>query len=351
MKTQLNTTIMALLLATISTAVTATDPTVTVTVPKTEAIVAVPTDTDSKTKDTVTVPTVTASKTPKALKVPTITVATNPIETITVTKDDLDAIIKDAVAIALKDASKKETTPEEDTSTPEETTLTETTSTKATDPKVETIVTVPTEATAAKKLATGYVGVSVGVSNLDMGIADLMNGASFDENNQGVKIFVGFDIDDKFSIEGHFANLGGGTISGKHNDSFTLNGKTYTFDIKKADGITSSTATASIDATTINYGVSSVYNFTNIYDFINPTNVNKITPFVKLGLHRWETKFDSGAINVDVDKLTTESGIDAFYGLGVSAEITDGISAKLEFERFGMNKDTDYVSLVIVSDY
>jgi hypothetical protein len=349
MKTQLNTTIMVLLLVTISTAVTATDPTVTATSPKTEAIVAVSTDTDTKTEDIATAPTVTASKTPKALKVPTITVATNPIETVTVTKEALAAIIKDAVAIALKDASKKGTTPTPEEVTPEEIISTETISTKATDPKVETIVTVPTEATAAKKLATGYVGVSVGASNLDMGITAL-GSTTFDENNHGVKIFVGFDIDDKFSIEGHFANLGGGTISVQNDGSFSLNGTTHNFEVINEDG-SPSTATASIDATTINYGVSSVYNFTNIYDFINPTNVNKITPFVKLGLHRWETKFDSGAINVDVDDLKTESGIDAFYGLGVSAEITDGISAKLEFERFGMNKDTDYVSLVIVSDY
>jgi hypothetical protein len=332
MKTQLNTTIMALLLTAISTTVTATD----------------------------TVATASKATTSTA---PTIATVTNLKEV--VTKDFSVADIKKDSKKAVKTAVLTPKTTTESTDTKAETTTTATTKvtdskekaiatkTEVTDPKVTkikitapVIVTVPTEATAAKKLPTGYVGVSVGASNLDMGITDL-NGTTFDENNQGVKIVVGFNVDEHLSIEGHFANLGGGTLSGKNSNTFLLNGTEYTFDVKDENG-EASTATALVDATTVNYGIAGVYNFINIYDF---ANTNKITPFVKVGLHKWETKFDSNAINVITDDLKTVSGTDAFYGVGVSAEITDGIRAKLEFERFGMNKDTDYISLVIVSDY
>jgi hypothetical protein len=332
MKTQLNTTIMALLLTAISTTVTATD----------------------------TVATTSKTTTSTA---PIVAIATNLKEV--VTKDFSVADIKKDSKKAVKTAvltpkTTTETTDpkaEAETATTATTKVTDTkatiatataTKTKVTDPKVTkikltapVIVTVPTEATA--KLATGYVGVGVGKSNLDLGITDLVN-TTFDENHHGVKVLLGFNVDEHLSIEGYFAHLGGGTISGKNGNTFDVNGKTYTFDVNSTD----TDAVASVDVSTINYGISGVYNFINIYDV---ANTNKITPFVKIGLHKWETKFNSDYINFDIDALETESGTDAFYGLGVSAEITDGIRAKLEFERFGMNKDTDYVSLVIVSDY
>ncbi len=317
MKTQINTTIMALLLATVSTTVTAADAHIAsnITTPQT----------------TVTAPVVETSTAPTITKK-------------TIVKDVDEKII----------ASKAVTPKTTEVANPKakaKTTTTETDKAKVAEVKFKMTapvkVTVPTKATVAKKLATGYVGFGVGKTNLDLGVTSLTD-TTFEENHQGVKIIVGFNVDKHLSIEGHFANLGGGTFSGKDNSSFSLNGTGYHFEVKESDGVTPSTAIVSVDASTLNYGISGVYNFINIYDV---ANTNKITPFVKVGLQKWETKFDSDAINVDTDALETISGSDAFYGVGISAQIADGVRAKLEFERFGMTSDTDYVSLVVVSDY
>jgi hypothetical protein len=310
MKTQINTTIMALLLATVSTTVTAADAHIAsnITTPQT----------------TVTAPVVETSTAPTITKK-------------TIVKDVDEKII----------ASKAVTPKTTEVANPKakaKTTTTETDKAKVAEVKFKMTapvkVTVPTKATVAKKLATGYVGFGVGKTNLDLGVTSLTN-TTFEENHQGVKIIVGFNVDKHLSIEGHFANLGGGTLSGKNGNTFSLNGTGYNF---KVD----SDATVLVDASTLNYGISGVYNFINIYDV---ANTNKITPFVKVGLQKWETKFDSDAINVNTDALETISGSDAFYGVGISAQIADGVRAKLEFERFGMTSDTDYVSLVVVSDY
>jgi hypothetical protein len=310
MKTQINTTIMALLLATVSTTVTAADAHIAsnITTPQT----------------TVTAPVVETSTAPTITKK-------------TIVKDVDEKII----------ASKAVTPKTTEVANPKakaKTTTTETDKAKVAEVKFKMTapvkVTVPTKATVAKKLATGYVGFGVGKTNLDLGVTNL-DSTTFDENHQGVKIIVGFNVDKHLSIEGHFANLGGGTFSGQNGNEFSLNGTGYHFEVD-------SDATVSVDASTLNYGISGVYNFINIYDV---ANTNKITPFVKVGLQKWETKFDSDAINVDTDALETISGSDAFYGVGISAQIADGVRAKLEFERFGMTSDTDYVSLVVVSDY
>jgi OOP family OmpA-OmpF porin len=186
-------------------------------------------------------------------------------------------------------------------------------------------------ALAAEESSQGYVGVSAGKSDIDTGIGSLTGTASLDESDTGIKIFAGFNINENFAIEGHYADLGEFSLSGNTNDTFVDEGTTYTFLV---DNVKVAMKVKSI-------GVAGIYKF-NIDD--------TITPFVKLGIQRWDEK-----ITVSVGTVSgsaEDDGTDPFYGLGASVSAADNIDVRAEFERFkGDDGHLDYASVGIAYNF
>ena len=166
---------------------------------------------------------------------------------------------------------------------------------------------------AAEESSQGYAGISFGQSTLDTGINSLTGTASLDEKDNATKIFAGFNIDENFAIEGHYANLGEATLSGNTGDRFTDEGTVYEFLV---DGVTVTAKVKSI-------GVAGIYKF-NVGD--------TITPFVKVGFHKWDNKISVSAGSVSGS--AEDDGTDVFYGLGASSAISDKIDFRVELERF-----------------
>ena len=130
-----------------------------------------------------------------------------------------------------------------------------------------------------------YAGISVGSpSSKDTG--DL---ASKDEKNATYKLFGGYSINQNISVEGHYSN--------KLTYLVDTNGDNYKMQ---------------------SYGVSAIYKM----PFEN------ITPFVKLGYHRW--KFSE---NEDGNPTINTTGNDLFFGLGISISLNDKVDFRIEAER------------------
>ena len=139
------------------------------------------------------------------------------------------------------------------------------------------------------------------------------------------------NINENFSIEGHYSDGGEISLSGNTGDRFTDEGTVYEFLV---DGVT---VKAELDS----IGVSGLYKF---------AVSDSITPFVKLGLHRWDEKVTVSAGTVSGS--AEDDGTDAFYGLGASAAISDKMDFRVEFERFKTdNGDFDYASAGIAYNF
>jgi OOP family OmpA-OmpF porin len=182
----------------------------------------------------------------------------------------------------------------------------------------------------AAESSQGYVGISYSKVDIDTGISSPTGTAVLDEKDNSIKLFAGLNIDENLAVEAHYIDFGEASLSGNNGDTFVEGGVTYQF-----------LTTASIKVEAESYGVSGLYKF----------NVgNDITPFVKLGLHKWEAKATVNAGSVTGSG--TVDGTDPFYGLGVSASVFENIDIRAEFERFEADsEDIDYKSIGVAYNF
>lgn len=176
----------------------------------------------------------------------------------------------------------------------------------------------------------GYIGVSYAKAEIDTGISSTTGTAALDEKDNSIKLFAGLNIDDNFAVEAHYIDFGEASLSGNNGDTFVEAGTTYQF-----------LTTASIKVEAESYGVSGLYKF---------NMDNNITPFVKFGFQKWEAKATVNAGSVT--GAGTVDGTDPFYGLGVSAPVSENIDIRAEFERFEADsEDLDYKSIGVAYNF
>lgn len=176
-----------------------------------------------------------------------------------------------------------------------------------------------------------YAGVSYGKSKVDTGVSNTTGTASLDENDNGFKFFAGINLNENFSIEGHYLDMGEAKLTGNNGDTFAFKGTTYTF--------TANNVVIKQEAKT--YGISGVLKLP-----INDT----VTPFAKVGFHKWDatSSIASSAGNASLD----DDGTDPFYGLGLSVSVTDNINVRAEFEHFEFDsEDADYASIGVAYSF
>lgn len=176
----------------------------------------------------------------------------------------------------------------------------------------------------------GYIGVSYAKAEIDTGISSTTGTAALDEKDNSIKLFAGLNIDDNFAVEAHYIDFGEASLSGNNGDTFVEAGTTYQF-----------LTTASIKVEAESYGFSGLYKF---------NMDNNITPFVKFGFQKWEAKATVNAGSVT--GAGTVDGTDPFYGIGVSAPVSENIDIRAEFERFEADsEDLDYKSIGVAYNF
>ena len=170
-----------------------------------------------------------------------------------------------------------------------------------------------------------YIGIGFGQSNFDSGVSNLTGTAKLDDTDTGFKLFAGYQFNNYFSLEGHYADFGEASLTGNTGDTFVIDGTTYAFTANNV----------SVKSEPTSLGLSAVLRY--------PVT-QSIEPFAKVGIHSWDV---DGAVTSTAGNVTTsDSGADALFGIGVNVAITDSLSARLEAERYNFDDDDlDFISI------
>ena len=172
-----------------------------------------------------------------------------------------------------------------------------------------------------------YLGGSFGRTDVDTGISALTGTAQLDDEDTGYKLFAGVDLNEIFSVEAHYADLGESSLTGNSGDTYILDGTLFTF---------SGTAGVVVEGTS--FGVSALARL--------PIE-GRIKPFAKFGVHFWD--LDAAFSSTFGSASLSDDGTDIFYGAGVEVMATDTLSARAEFERFDFGgDDVDFLSIGLI---
>jgi OOP family OmpA-OmpF porin len=167
-----------------------------------------------------------------------------------------------------------------------------------------------------------YIGASAGTSNFDDDIATgLITSGTVDTGSSGFKLFGGYQFGEHFGVELAYVDLGKADYSGSYFGAPVTGGKVEIWGLNMS-------------------GVG-----------ILPLN-STFAVFGKVGLFAWEAKAKDTTGGAQFSGYS--SGADFSLGAGLSVRFTKNISARVEWERFGLTGadfdlgNADLLSLGIV---
>lgn len=188
-----------------------------------------------------------------------------------------------------------------------------------------------------KKETKWFVGGGYLKSDADTGIGSLTGTASLDEEDNGFKIFAGYQLNPYVGFEIAYADLGTVSLTGNTGDTFVLDGTSYSF---LADDVT-----LDVETWTIDLGAT----FSLPLDKATGKEYMKyLTPFAKIGGFYWDQ--DASATGSGLNRTTTsEDGFDIYFGGGLSINIHKNFAITGEWLRYNGDDDIDTygVNLVI----
>lgn len=128
---------------------------------------------------------------------------------------------------------------------------------------------------------------------------------SYDDKDFAYKVFAGYQINQYFGVEGGFTDLG----------SYEATPSTAT-----------DTGHAKIDTYSL-----------NLFAVGTAPITDRFSGFAKLGLSRNHSKmkFNSSGVSFNATDSGSDSRYSVAWGWGLSADIADNISARVEYEDFG----------------
>jgi OOP family OmpA-OmpF porin len=149
-----------------------------------------------------------------------------------------------------------------------------------------------------------YIGASAGSTNFDSDIATgLITSGTVEKNSSGYKLTVGYEFGEHFSVEAAYVDLGKARYSGSFFGAPVTGGTVEVWGLNL-----SAVATLPLNSTFAVLG--------------------------KVGLFAWEAK--SKDTTGGLPFSDTVSGGDFSIGAGLSIRFTRNLSARVEWERFGL---------------
>jgi OOP family OmpA-OmpF porin len=158
---------------------------------------------------------------------------------------------------------------------------------------------------ASQALAQGfYIGAGGGSTDFDSDIAaGLITSGTVDKSSSGYKLFVGYEFNQYFGVEGAYVDLGKASYSGTYFGAPVTGG--------------------TVEVWGLNLSAVGTY----------PLN-STFAVFGKVGLFAWEAK--SKDTTGGIAFSDTVSGGDFSFGAGLSVRFTKNLRASVEWERFGL---------------
>jgi len=165
-----------------------------------------------------------------------------------------------------------------------------------------------------------YFGLATSHSEIDYG-ADvvLAGGATLDDQGSGFKAFGGYYFNSLVSVEAHYVDFGEASVQMPNASSVTRG----TSVITNNTGAISSTT---VDSTSFGFSAILTMPF------------EAVKPFLKVGMHSWDTSRIVGTGSADVF-ATSVDGIDFLRGVGFDVPVTNVFSTRLEYEVYDFDDD------------
>lgn len=148
-----------------------------------------------------------------------------------------------------------------------------------------------------------YIGGSVGQSKAKDACDDLGSvgfSGSCDDTDTGAKIFLGYQFNKNFAVEGGYVDLGKAKASG------TISG---------------SPASGEAKADTWQLSAVGIWPMANNFSLLG-----------KIGVHRWDLDTQGSAFGVTVS--ASDKGTDLTFGFGAGYEFNKNLGLRVEWERF-----------------
>ena len=175
-----------------------------------------------------------------------------------------------------------------------------------------------------------YVGASIGISNSDASASDLdadlaalghTSSSTLDDTNEGWKLYAGYRLEQPFSIELGYVELG---------------------------EITSTISTTSTDIEDFNADVAEVHPFLGKGVYLagqfSPLDRGPVEVGLRAGAWAWDADVESKSApagDLDID----QDGVDPLIGLVVLFELTRYLELRIEYEKYYQDdQDADFLS-------
>lgn len=176
----------------------------------------------------------------------------------------------------------------------------------------------------------GYIGISTGSVKLDTGVTGLTGSASLDEKDTSFKLMAGKNITPTVSIEGFYVDYGEASVTGNAGDQFTIEGITLAFVVN--NGKLESSASA--------FGASALFNRS-----VSPAT----SLYGEIGLARWDAEVNQSGPGIGTSTLTSDTGIDLYFGVGMKFNLNTQFSLALDYEIHEVDdSDVDLLSFYLI---
>lgn len=171
----------------------------------------------------------------------------------------------------------------------------------------------------AKDYGPWYIGADYGISFTDSGVDSTTGSTSLDDKNSSYRFTFGYKFKNVkyLAMELQYLNFGNSEISGNNGDTFTIDGRTYTFN---ADDVSLMTSGDS-------FGSSIVVDF--------PID-NDIIPYARFGYHLWQFKTTGSSSVGNYNGLNDGGNI--FYGFGTKVNLVKRLDAKIEYQNLEISQ-------------
>jgi len=167
-----------------------------------------------------------------------------------------------------------------------------------------------------------YFDINVGLATHDTGVS-ATSGTTVDEDDTGYMINLGRRINEVWSVEGMYYDMGTASISGSANDTFVLDGTTYVWN-----------SAGTLSAGVTGFGAAAVGYL--------PTD-EWLEIYGKLGFHMWDQSGSATFLdnNTSFSAQFYDEGVDLYFGFGIAANIIEDLKITVGYDALNFTDELD----------
>ena len=167
-----------------------------------------------------------------------------------------------------------------------------------------------------------YLDLNVGMASHDSGVSSV-SGTKLDEDDMGYMLNIGRRVNQSWSLEGMYYDMGAASITGSVNDTFVMDGTTYVWNTAG----TLSNATSGFGGAIVGY---------------LPTD-EWLEVYGKVGVHLWNQSGSATFLdnNSTFNSKFFDEGADLYFGLGITANVIEDLKISVGYDALNFTDELD----------